>query len=234
MIVVLGTAILVFAIVKPVFLRFMLEADFERRRNLWLLLTAAGFLSPNVWIYLLVAAPMLLWASRNDSNPIAIWFLTIFVVPRIEIPIPTVLINQLFGVSQERLLAVIVLLPLALKALSAKVKPRSTALKAMDVLLLTYLTYQLVLFVPYESFTNTMRRATLFYLDVFLPYYAFSRTLTGRERLADAMATLCLSCLVVAPLAVFESLRQWLLWTGINDMWGAPNEFSWLFRGGFL
>ena len=46
-----------FAIGKPLFTRFMSADDFVRRRNLWLVLTAAAFLAPNMWLYVLVAGP---------------------------------------------------------------------------------------------------------------------------------------------------------------------------------
>jgi O-antigen ligase len=36
---------------------------------------------------------------------------------------------------------------------------------------------------------------------------------------------------VLTPLAVFETARHWLLFTGINDQWGAPNTDAYLMRG---
>ena len=38
----------------------------------------------------------------------------------------------------------------------------------------------------------------------------------------------------MAPLAIFESLKGWLLYTGISGVWGDPNVFSWLLRGDSL
>src|SRR5205085_9235719 len=104
----------------------------------------------------------------------------------------------------------------------------------LDVVLLAYGVLQLVLFVPYESSTNTLRRAFLFLLDSFLVYFAFSRLFEQRRNLADAMAALCLSAAIFAPIALFETGRGWLLYTGISDAWGNPNVYSWLFRGDYL
>src|SRR5450631_536658 len=100
MVVVLVTALIMFALLKPMFLRFMDPDDFDRRRILWLVQAAAGFLSPNIWIYLLVAVPMLLWAASKDSNPIALWLFVIFVVPPTGVGIPMPLINNFFAISQ--------------------------------------------------------------------------------------------------------------------------------------
>ena len=38
----------------------------------------------------------------------------------------------------------------------------------------------------------------------------------------------------MAPMALFESTRGWLLYTGIGALWGDPNAFAWLFRSGSL
>ena len=82
--------------------------------------------------------------------------------------------------------------------------------------------------------TGNMRRVVTLLLDTFSSYYAFSRAITDKRRLVDVMAGLCLSAIVVAPLALFESLRGWLLYTGINDAWGSSNMFAWLLRGDSL
>ena len=69
LIVVLGISIIGFAWLKPIILQFTAEADYGRRRNLWLVLTCIGFLSPNIWVYAVLAAPLMIWGARKDSNP---------------------------------------------------------------------------------------------------------------------------------------------------------------------
>lgn len=234
MIVVLITAFVMFALLKPMFLRFMDTDDFDRRRILWLIQAVAGFLSPSIWIYLCVAVPALLWASSKDSNPIALWLFSIFVVPPVNVNIPMPLINNFFSISQERMLGLFLLFPLAVSHLRMPAAPKTTTVKAMDALLLTYIAYQVALALPYDSLTGNMRRVFTLLLDNFLVYYVFSRAITDRRKLVDVMAGLCLAAVAMSPLAVFESVRGWLLYTGINDMWGSVNEFAWLFRGDSL
>ena len=231
MIVVLVTAFIMFALLKPMFLRFMQPDDFDRRRILWLVQAAAGFLSPNIWIYLLVAVPMLIWAASRDSNPIALWLFTVFVVPPVNIGIPLPLINNFFAISQERMLGLFLLFPLAVQYVRTSTTPRTGTLKAMDAFMLAYVAYQVALALPYDSLTGNMRRIFTLLLDNFLVYFAFSRAITDRRRMVDVMAGLCLAAVVMAPLAILESVRGWLLYTGIADMWGSVNEFAWLFRG---
>src|SRR5271166_254243 len=105
----------VFQVAKPIALKFCSSVDFIRRRNTWIFLTAVAFLSPNFWMYALVAAPAMFWAGRRDSNPVALYLILLHVVPPIPIPIPMPGVNELFDMDNYRLLALCVLIPPALK-----------------------------------------------------------------------------------------------------------------------
>lgn len=228
LIVVLSLSVVIFAIAKGTCVRFMSAEDFERRRNVWFVLTIAGFLSPNVWLYVLVALPVMAWAGAKDSNPIALYMMVFFVVPPIDIGIPTIGIKQLFDINQVRLMAFAILIP----ALWVRIRDgQKFQLTGVDGFMIAYGLLQLVLLVPYESFTNTARRAFLYFLDAYLVYFAFSRLGARREALTDSLATICLVACVLTPLAVFETVRHWLLFTGINDQWGSPNSDAYLMRG---
>ena len=54
LVVILGIAMMVFIIAKPICLRFMAENDFVRRRNTWVALTIVAFLSPSFWLFVIV------------------------------------------------------------------------------------------------------------------------------------------------------------------------------------
>lgn len=234
LIVVLALAGAVFAFAKPLCLRFMAPEDFARRRTVWLLLTVTAFLSPSFWLYVLVAVPLLLWAGKNDSNPVALFLLLIFVIPPMEIEIPIVGINRLFDLNNWRLLGLVVLLPAIMTRVGRQGEGERSRWSTMDVLLLSYGLLQLILLIPYESWTNTLRRALLFFLDTYLVFFAFSRLLDSRRAFTDALAVLCLMGAIFAPIAVFESFRGWLLYTDIGEMWGFANRHAWLFRGDAL
>ena len=53
--------------------RFIAPADFAVRRNVWLGLTVSGFLIPYYWAYVLVAAGLLVYGMKRDSNPGALY-----------------------------------------------------------------------------------------------------------------------------------------------------------------
>jgi len=233
LVVVLTLAAIMFWAAKPFCLRFTAPEDFARRRAVWFTLTSAAFLLPSFWLYLLIAAPVMVWAGRKDSTPPALYVFLMFVIPPIDVRIPTIGIGALFDLSNLRLLDLLVLLPAVWTRFTAR-RSMPSRLSILDVILLTYGLYQLVLFVPYESVTNTMRRAFLFLLDVYLVFFAFSRLLTDREKLVDVMGALCLSAAIFAPIAFFESIRGWLLYVGIGDVWGFANRDAYLMRGDSL
>jgi hypothetical protein len=223
-----------FWLAKPVFVRFIDPVDYVRRRNIWLVLTTAAFLLPSFWIYALVAAPILLVGAHKDHNPLGVYAATVFVIPPLSMAIPVFGINQLFDLTQHRILALTVLLPAAFHILSNRTAERRAAFTSMDWILVGYGALQVALLVPYESSTNTLRRAFLFGLDTFLVFYVFSRIGPGRRHLVDTLATFCLICGLWSVIALFETFKGWLLYEGINQVWGAPNVGAFLMRGSSL
>lgn len=231
LIVVLVLATIVFAIAKPVCLRFIAPDDFVRRRNVWYALTVTAFISPSFWIYAGVALGLIYWAGRKDPNPVALYLLLLHVVPPLGFAIPMIGINQLFELSQYRILSLALLVPAALQIMKTRGGDGRTGFTQMDGLLLAYLALQLVLFMPYESITHTMRRAFLSFIDVVLLFYVVSRDCVTRQKLSDAMITFCLMGAILATIAVFETVRHWLLYQGIGQTWGDAIRWAYLLRG---
>ena len=177
---------------------------------------------------------MIAWAARKDSTPLALYVFLMFVIPPMEIRIPTIGIGALFDLSNIRLLGFLVLLPAVWTRTHGRGKGRRSACRPWICSCSRTVLLQLVLFIPYESLTNTMRRGFLFMVDVYLVFFAFSRLLTDKEKLTDVMGALCLSAAIFAPIAVFESIRGWLLYVGIGDVWGFANRDAYLMRGDSL
>jgi len=235
MIVVLTVAMAVFVIAKPVCLRFMTEEDFTRRRNVWIALTLTAFLSPSFWLYAFVAIVVLAWAGWRDPNPAALYLLVLFAIPPgVGLQLPVVGINQLFELDNYRILSFAILVPAAWRLIRSRDKRATGGFSSMDALVLTYAGFQLIQLMPYESITNTMRRAFLLVIDVLVAYFVASRSCTSRRAIVEAMASFCLICAIFAPLALFESLKGWLLYVGIGTRWGSPVPWAYLFRAGDL
>lgn len=233
MLVVLFIAMAVFKIARPICQQFMADVDFMRRRNIWLILTAAAFASPNIWLFMLVAMPFLAWGSGKDTNPVAFYIFFMNVVPpTIGIPIPAIGgINEFFDMNGYRILAFSVLVPAAFRLSRTRNK---VGCGRLDFLLLSFIALQLVLMVPYESFTNTVRRGFLVIIDVLLLYFVTTRSCTSKRSIIETMASFCLLCAIFAPISLFETLKGWLLYEGIGSQWGDRMRFVYLFRSGLL
>ncbi|MFI4886279.1 MAG: O-antigen ligase family protein [Steroidobacterales bacterium] len=229
LLVVLGLGVPLFAFAKPAALLFTAEGDFRLRRTIWLTLTIVAFLSPNFWLFAAIAAPVMYWGGRKDTNPVAFFLLLMNVIPPISVPIPPILINDLFSLDIFRLLSFCVLIPVALRIRKSKASEQIKGLKVMDLALLGFGAIYVLLYVPPDlpnhvitqnSLTNDIRSACLYLVDIYTLYYVASRTCIDRKKLLDALAAFCLSCCLMALTAVFESAKHWLLYTGINIRWG--------------
>jgi O-antigen ligase len=235
MIVVVAIAAMIFRIAKPVALQFSTAQDFARRRNLWFVLTVTAFISPSFWLFVLVAAPLLLWAGKKDANPLALYLLLMQVIPPIPIEIPALGINRLFELDNYRLLSFCVLVPAAWRLRKSKDSGSVEGLTKMNRLLLAYGALQVMLFVhveaPGEAFvqetvTDSLRRGFLFLIDTYVLFVVASRTCLSRRSITEALAALCLACVIMAPVAIFESLRHWLLYFDLSERWGSSAHAS--------
>jgi O-antigen ligase len=74
----------------------------------------------------------------------------------------------------------------------------------------------------------------LLFLDIFVVYYAISRSCNDRRKIADAQAAFCLATGIMALIATFEHFKGWLLYTELAHSWNPMDGnylMAWLFRG---
>lgn len=234
LVVVLTLAGFTFWLIKATCLQFMARQTFVRRRNVWFALTVAAFTLPSFWLYLAVALPLLAWAGRRDEHPTGLYLLMLHVIPPIGFEIPAIGINQLFHIDNYRILALAVLLPAAVGALQLPARREGQSTGVVDLLVLAYAGMLFTTQVQNDTLTNSLRGLFILTLDALLVYYVFSRTCRSRAAIVDAMAAFTIACAIHVPVAVFESLRGWLLYQNLGDVWGSPIAFAYLMRGDSL
>ena len=237
LVVVIGIMLIALFIARPVAMRFMAPEDFARRRLLWLSLVVAGFLIANFWLYALIATIVLVYGTTRDPNPSALYMFLLLAMPPFGAEIPTLgLINQLFALDHLRLMSFAVLLPafFRLRAEQAREPDVDSRLELPDALIMLFGLLQVLLWLPNESITATLRRIILFGVDTMLPYYVLSRSCRTRESLREAMVAFVLLAVVLSCIAMFETLRTWVLFAGLEERWNTVMVTGFLRRGDTL
>ena len=201
---------------RPLTARAMSIPDFDRRRNLWFALTLIAFFSYSFWIYLLLAAVVLVFASRRDPNPVALFVSVMFVVPLFSVQVPGFgLVNYLVEMDHLRLLALVILFPAAVRLL-ARSEPAPVTTRRVDWLLGAYCVYVFASHATVSSITGLMRQAFATGVDVWLPYYVVTRSVRTKDQLLDACAAFVMPLAVMGVIALFESARGWLLYESLR------------------
>ena len=200
--------------------------DFTWKRNLWFVLTLAAFLSQSFWIYAVIAIPLVIYAYSRETNPPALFFFILFVMPMATIPISGMgLINYFFELSHARILELFILFPFFLTLL-LRGDTIIFGRTGPDKFLAAYMLLAIALYLRQTTLTDTARQAFYMFIDVFLPYFVISRSLKDMQAFPVALLSLVLAIMVVALVAVFEASRHWLLYQpiigilGLNEAYG--------------
>lgn len=227
LIVILLIAGIVFAFAKRPALALIEPQTFNRWRNLWFGLTLAAFLTHNFWLYALAAILLLSIAVRRETNKVALFFLTMFLIPAGEARIPGFgIINYLFSINHVILLELAILLPAYLH-----LKVRGDAVPfgrlAVDKFLLVYLLLMAALQFREGSVTGGARDTLYLFLSVFLPYFVISRSLKTLADFRGAILAFLIATALLAAMGIFEGAKHWLLYSRLMSLlelnWGYSN-----------
>jgi hypothetical protein len=221
LIVILALTLPVFWLAKAPICEFAItEADFNRRRNLWLAITIVAFVTQSFWICAVITAALLAVTGARDSSRLGLYLFLLFAVPPFSAQIPGFGgINQLFEVNHPRLLSMVILLPAYLSLrLEEHALPFGRAWA--DRFLLGYIALPLILQGSVDTVTNTMRFGFYAFVDVFLPYYVASRSLRDLKACRDALMSFVIAALLMTSIAAFEYARYWLLYSSLPGAMG--------------
>ncbi|MBI5658499.1 MAG: O-antigen ligase family protein [Nitrosomonadales bacterium] len=219
-IVVLVLAMAVFVTVYRHALVFTEAGNLTRRRNLWLALTLLAFLAPNFWVYTFIAIPLLVFANKREPHPAALYFFILFVLPTSEIVVPGMgVVDFLFRLSPPRLLALFILFP-AFIALRRQSDSLPFGRTGADRMIAAYLFLAVALLLRDTNPTNALRNAFYLFVDVFLPYFVFSRSLKNMQAFRDVILSFVVAVMTLALIAVFEISKHWLLYRELDGKLG--------------
>jgi len=199
----------------------MAPKDFERRRNLWFAITLTAFLAHNFWLYIVVAAGLLLVAVRNEHNKLAMFFFLLFAVPPLGEQITGLgLIKHFFTIDYIRLLTLAVLLP-AFLSIRTRLDTERFGRSIPDKLISSYIVLNFLLMFTASTFTNTLRHGVFYaFVDIFLPYYIASRSVKNLQDFRDTLMAFAVAALVLSAIGAFEFARHWLLYAPVGNALG--------------
>lgn len=225
LIVILFLATITFAFAARSASAIINREDFTRRRNIWFALTLAAFLSHNFWLFLAITLLLLIYTKRRESNLPALYFFILFVVPVSIVQVPGMgLVNFLFDLTYARVLALLILFPSFLYLRKQSDTP-AFGRTGPDKVLAAYLLLTAILYFREGSstyvtytFTNSLRQVFYLFIDIFLPYFVISRSLKSLQSFRDALLSLVLAIMVLAPMAFFEFAKSWLLYQSLDGL----------------
>jgi O-antigen ligase len=235
LIVILVFAAAVFGFARKPTRQLIGNVDFNRRRNLWFAVTLVAFLSHNFWIYATATSLLLLFATKREDNPVALFFMLLFAVPAAYVDIPGFgVINYLFSLSHQRILTLAVFVPTFLAIVRDQSSP-AFGRTMPDKFIGLYMLLVILLYLRETSITDTLRQAFYQFVDVFLPFYVVSRSLKSCQSFQQALLTFVLAIMLMALIGIFESVRHWLLYSSLTKALGLESGMtSYLMRAGSL
>lgn len=235
LIVILVLASIVFAFAKaPATATAMTVEDFKRRRNCWYFVTLAGFLSPNFWIFVLIVSIFLFYAARREHNVVALFFFLFLALPQISVEIPGFAgIRYITKIDYLRILILFVFLPKCI-VLRRQEKRRNENFALADLLFGLYLTLNVILRGQDETLTGILRLIFSALVDLFLPYYAITRSLKDLKSFRDSLMSFVIAALIVSIVAIFEISKSWLVYTSLDGSLGVDVPSIYLQRAGLL
>jgi O-antigen ligase len=234
LIVILVLTGIVFAMARRPAADLIPDRNFTRRRNLWFVLTLLAFVSHSFWVYAGIAAIVLTFAGNRERNPVALFFLLLFLIPPATAEIPGFgLVNYFFALNHIRVLALCVLLP-AFLVLRKRADTVAFGRTWPDKLLAAYLLLTSLLFLRETTVTDTLRQMLYMFIEVFLPYYVASRALRNLSDFKDALFGFVLAAMVLSLIGLFEYAKHWQLYSAVVYAMGMQWDPGYLSRGGSL
>jgi len=197
------------------------NADFVRRRNLWLLITSVAFLSSNFWVYAVLCVIVAARAARAETNRLALFVGLVFAVP----PLTRVLpgfgpIEYILPFNHERLLNYAILCPYAISLFKNRhSRPRGP--RAPDVLVGMYILYLIISCGYQQPLQATIRQAFNLVTDIGVVYYVASRSLKSVKDYREVVTAFVFGMSIVALVALLETTKSWLVYESLNLPFGA-------------
>ncbi len=234
LIVVLALAVPAFYVGRQLAASVISPREFAVWRNLWFAVTAAAFLSGSFLVFAAIMLMICFYARAKRAATAALFLVLLLAVPLVQTSIPGFgLINYLFEIDNGRLLAIVLLLPIVF-ATGRLGRRNGRAFVMPDRFIVGYVLLLFAIQTQRSEVTQFMRSGTLLTLDILIPYFAFSRTITSVADLRKVLLAFIIAALPLSLIAVFELAKGWLLYGPIVHDWADHAMTRYLARAGLI
>lgn len=208
------------------------DDEFSLWRNCWFAATLSLFMASNFLLFGLALALLSIYAHTRPFNAIYLYVVLLFVAPalNVDVGVPG-LINLIADFSPARLLSLFFLAPASIALFQ---RNSSVSVVVTDYFVAAYVVLLLILSFRLGEITHVLRVFLLYTLDIFLPYFVFSRTLKTLSEIRKALLAFVIAALPAAAMGVIEIAKGWRLFTFVADRWDIHLLAPYLFRDGLL
>jgi hypothetical protein len=207
--------------------------EFAVWRNAWFAVTIAAFLCTNFFVFATMAVMVCIYAHSVRAATVSLYFILLFAAPVVKVLIPGFGgINTLMEINYARVLVIVLLIPILLTGGISRQNVRAFA--APDWLIISFVLLTSALEFRNSEVTNVLRVTTVQMLDVLIPYFAFSRSVTSMAEFRKVCIAVVIGLLPNAFIAVFETIKYWHVYLGVVDSWGGLVLSPYIARSGFL
>jgi O-antigen ligase len=201
------------------------EREFAAWRNIWFASTIVAFLSVNFFIYAMILVVICLYARAVRAASASLYIILLFAVPvGNQLIAGAGIVNTLLTLNNPRLLAIFLLLPILFA--TRGFDRRQLSVCAMpDRLVVGYALLSAALEIRNTEITNVMRVGAYYTLDVLVPYFALSRTVTSLADVRKVFLAFVIAVLPLSLIAVVELAKGWHLYATVQQSWGYEPEY---------
>lgn len=211
--VLIATSVVLYFVRDPVISHYS-KKEYREYRNMWWFITACLFISPDIWIlYAIVFVALLTRRYAADIDRVSAYLFLLFTAPSIEASIPGIGgINRFFDLDLQRILVLVVLLPIFKKSLKG-----GFSVVPSDKFVVLYLGMIAILLFRQDSVTHSIRQAVVLGIDFFIPYFVVSRTISSLSEFNRVLLALMFTFAMLSAEAIMESLRHWELYNSVGQ-----------------
>lgn len=206
--------------------------EFSLWRNAWIIATCLTFLTTSFLLFVALLTLLIFLLRKKLSQPLYLYIILMFTAPclSVGVGIPG-LFNRLIDLNLPRVLALLILLPMAVKLWA---QPEMRQWRKLDLSVVAFCAMLSILALRHGDFNSIFRVIPSYWLDIVLTYFVFSRAIRTPEDLDRCLVAFVVAALPLALVGVFEYLRDWRVYFVVVLRWDLTLISPYVFRDGSL